>query len=204
MSSALPSEPTHVNAPQSVLIRPSKTEEASSILDSFIENKSDIEEFVIRKSPSGYGFSFLEHKVFSEFNSQKYTIQHLVDTVNPKGLAYKTGLREGHVITHVNDQIVSGLIHSDFVKLLFKRDDSFLIKAIKEEKTSIKTGDKFKYIEKNDTKIRLSHSPGKKTQATISPRIKNYLNNLTKNDEVCSKQKMFGVTGNFNFKYYNR
>lgn len=122
-------------------------------LQSFISNFSEIEPFTIKKTNSNmpYGFTWLENKVYYNIDKHKqspYTIQHLVDRVDPNGPAYRVGLRKNYLITHVNGQLVSGNTHSHLINLIFndKKCVELKLNAIHVNKTNIKMDDSRKYI----------------------------------------------------------
>lgn len=72
----------------------------------------------IKRGARGFGFVLRAIKVYTDHDSTQWTIQHLVIQVDEEGPAYRAGLRPNDVITHVNEQMVCGKMHSDLIKLI--------------------------------------------------------------------------------------
>ncbi len=153
------------------------------ILNAFLYKIKDIEEFSIKKSSMGYGFTWQEHKVYFDHEnmiSGPYAILHFIDNVDPNGPAYKVGLRKNYIITHVNNQLVSGNTHCELMRHIFKtKSTEFMnLKAIHLRKSRIKSDNNQKYIGNNSTSF---------------------------NNSPKQIQSVFGqIRSNNHYKYYNR
>ncbi|TGZ51510.1 hypothetical protein CRM22_010738 [Opisthorchis felineus] len=74
---------------------------------------------VIYRGRSGYGFTIRAIRVYFG-SSSRYTLHHLVHSVDRNGPASRAGLREGDLIMHVNDIPVPGMVHTQVVKMILK------------------------------------------------------------------------------------
>ena len=92
---------------------------------------------IIHRGPHSFGFTLRAVKVFHG-NTDYYTTQHVV--VAAEGPAEKAGLRANDMITHVNEQPVAGLFHSDVVKLILNGSLTLSIRTIPYAETQIRTG----------------------------------------------------------------
>ena len=54
--------------------------------------------------------------------------------------AFEAGLREGDLITHINDETIHGLLHTQVVRLILKGKEELRIRCVPLESTSITTG----------------------------------------------------------------
>ena len=54
--------------------------------------------------------------------------------------AFEAGLRKGDLITHINDEAIHSLLHSDVVKLILKGREELRIRSVPLESTTITTG----------------------------------------------------------------
>ena len=66
-----------------------------------------------------------------------FSIFQAVESSSP---AFEAGLRAGHLITHVNNENVQGLLHVQVVSLILSGGSRVTIRAVPLESTSIKEG----------------------------------------------------------------
>ncbi|UJR09396.1 hypothetical protein I4U23_013638 [Adineta vaga] len=92
---------------------------------------------IIHRGPRSFGFTLRAIKVFHG-NTDYYTTQHVVVAVH--GPAAEAGLKPNDVITHVNEQPVAGLFHSEVIKLILSGSEKLSIRAIPCSETQIRTG----------------------------------------------------------------
>ncbi|CAH8669666.1 unnamed protein product [Dicrocoelium dendriticum] len=74
---------------------------------------------VIPRGKSGYGFTIRAIRVFFG-TSNRYTLHHLVHSVDPDGPAFRAGLKEGYLITSINNVPTPGMLHTQLVRLLLQ------------------------------------------------------------------------------------
>ncbi|XP_065905410.1 microtubule-associated serine/threonine-protein kinase 3-like isoform X2 [Dysidea avara] len=98
--------------------------------------------YYIQKGEHGYGVVLQSVRVYLAENSDKYRLHHFVQHVDEESPAWEAGLRPGFVITHVNGESVTGLLHVQVVQLMLnnRRTDVLTINAIPLENTTIQTG----------------------------------------------------------------
>ncbi|XP_013079092.2 microtubule-associated serine/threonine-protein kinase 3-like isoform X6 [Biomphalaria glabrata] len=97
---------------------------------------------ILKKGARGFGFSFRSIRVYIG-ESDVYTLQHIVTEVEPNSPSFEAGLRDGDLITHINDESVQSLLHTQVVHLL-SSGNIVNIRAIPLEKTTIKEGSRRK------------------------------------------------------------
>ena len=115
---------------------------------------------IIHRGPRSFGFTLRAVKVFHG-NTDYYTTQHVVVAVS--GPAEAAGLKANDVITHVNEQSVVGLIHSDVVKLILSGSNKLSIRAIPASEAQIRQGGRRRSPSKQ--KIRYQQTTDKKTSS---------------------------------------
>lgn len=95
---------------------------------------------IVKRNCRGFGFVIRAIKVFYG-DSDFYTIQHLVVQIDQQGPAYSSGLKINDIITHVNDEVVCGKMHSEIVKLMMASfNNTVYLKTVPFNQTNIKTG----------------------------------------------------------------
>ncbi|CAL1530340.1 unnamed protein product [Lymnaea stagnalis] len=97
---------------------------------------------ILKKGARGFGFSFRSIRVYIG-ESDVYTLQHIVTEVEPNSPSFEAGLRAGDLITHINDESVQSLLHTQVVHLL-SSGTIVNIRAVPLDKTSIKEGSRRK------------------------------------------------------------
>jgi len=96
----------------------------------------------------GLGFKLKQIPVYMENKPDSFILHHIVESIDEDGNAYKLGLRVGDLVTHINNQVIQGMIHSDVIHLIYKSpvsnqvDKTITINAVPLSSTSIKTGRK--------------------------------------------------------------
>ncbi|XP_078485413.1 microtubule-associated serine/threonine-protein kinase 3-like isoform X3 [Ciona intestinalis] len=93
---------------------------------------------VIPRTTRGFGFKIQAIPVFRN-NGNTFDVHHIVTQVDEKGSAYTAGLRVGDLITHVNNELVQGMVHTSVLQLMY-RSNKISIQAVPLESTSIKIG----------------------------------------------------------------
>ncbi|KAM4021902.1 microtubule-associated serine/threonine-protein kinase 2 isoform 1-T1 [Anomaloglossus baeobatrachus] len=94
---------------------------------------------LIHRAGKKYGFTLRAIRVYMG-ESDIYTVQHMVWHVEEDGPAHEAGLRQGDLITHVNGELVHGLVHTEVVELILKSGNKVSISTTPFENTSIKVG----------------------------------------------------------------
>ncbi|KAM4642815.1 microtubule-associated serine/threonine-protein kinase 2-like isoform 2-T2 [Discoglossus pictus] len=94
---------------------------------------------IIHRAGKKYGFTLRAIRVYMG-ESDVYTVHHMVWHVEEDGPAQDAGLREGDLITHVNGELVNGLVHTEVVELILKSGNKVSISTTPFENTSIKVG----------------------------------------------------------------
>jgi len=100
------------------------------------------------KTKSGLGFKLKQIPVYMENKPDSFILHHIVESIDEDGEAYKLGLRVGDLVTHINNQVIQGMIHSDVIHLIYKSpvsnqaEKTITINAVPLSSTSIKTGRK--------------------------------------------------------------
>ncbi|CAK8685522.1 unnamed protein product [Clavelina lepadiformis] len=96
---------------------------------------------VIHRSARGLGFGFKMQgiPVFFGNTGNSFAVHHIVTSVDEKGPSYAVGLRVGDLITHINNEIVQGLVHTDVLQMMYK-SNKITVQAVPLESTSIQVG----------------------------------------------------------------
>ncbi|XP_036362224.1 microtubule-associated serine/threonine-protein kinase 3 isoform X3 [Octopus sinensis] len=94
---------------------------------------------VIKKGPQGFGFRIQAIRVYLG-DTDLYTLQHMVVAVETSGPAFEAGLRPGCLITHINDECIQSLLHTQVVQLILSGGNVLQIRSVPLENTTIKTG----------------------------------------------------------------
>ncbi|XP_059151907.1 microtubule-associated serine/threonine-protein kinase 3-like isoform X3 [Physella acuta] len=97
---------------------------------------------ILKRGARGFGFSFRSIRVYIG-ESDVYTLQHIVTEVEPNSPSFEAGLRAGDLITHINDESVQSLLHTQVVHLL-SSGSIVNIRAVPLDKTTIKEGSRRK------------------------------------------------------------
>ncbi|XP_035827473.1 microtubule-associated serine/threonine-protein kinase 3 [Aplysia californica] len=97
---------------------------------------------ILKRGARGFGFSFRSVRVYIG-ESDVYTLQHIVTEVVNNSPSFEAGLRAGDLITHINDETVQSLLHTQVVHLL-SSGNIVNIRAVPLDKTSIREGSRRK------------------------------------------------------------
>ncbi|XP_062468306.1 microtubule-associated serine/threonine-protein kinase 4 isoform X2 [Pezoporus occidentalis] len=126
-------------SPHSLSSDPSSSRDSSPSRDSSIAAPSPHQPIVIHSSGKKYGFTIRAIRVYVG-DSDIYTVHHIVWNVEEGGPAYQAGLKAGDLITHINEEPVHGLVHTEVIELLIKSGNKVSVMTTPFENTSIKTG----------------------------------------------------------------
>ncbi|XP_065520096.1 microtubule-associated serine/threonine-protein kinase 4 [Lathamus discolor] len=126
-------------SPHSLSSDPSSSRDSSPSRDSSIAAPSPHQPIVIHSSGKKYGFTIRAIRVYVG-DSDIYTVHHIVWNVEEGGAAYQAGLKAGDLITHINEEPVHGLVHTEVIELLIKSGNRVSVMTTPFENTSIKTG----------------------------------------------------------------
>ncbi|XP_044132069.1 microtubule-associated serine/threonine-protein kinase 4 isoform X3 [Bufo gargarizans] len=125
-------------SPLSLSSDPSSRDSSPS-RDSSLSSFSPRQPIIIQSSGKKFGFTLQAIRVFVG-DSDVYTVHHIVWSVEEESPAYRAGLKAGDLITHINDEPVHGLVHTEVIELLLKSGNKVAITTTAFENTSIKTG----------------------------------------------------------------
>ncbi|CAF3808647.1 unnamed protein product [Rotaria sordida] len=141
---------------------------------------------IIRRDSRSFGFTLRAVKVFHG-NTDYYTTQHVVIAV--QGPAEEAGLKPNDVITHVNEHPVSGLCHSDVIKLILSESDKLSIRAVPCSETQIRIGGRRRSPSKQKNRYQQQQQTDRKISTTYND-----------NQSYCLKHRMnsFGNNNNNN------
>ncbi|XP_060576748.1 microtubule-associated serine/threonine-protein kinase 2-like isoform X3 [Ruditapes philippinarum] len=98
---------------------------------------------VIKKGARGYGFTLKAIRVYLG-NSNTYALQHIVVAVEDNSPSFEAGLRPGDLITHINEEPIHSLLHTQVVQLILKGKGELRIRSMPLESSTIQTGAKKK------------------------------------------------------------
>ncbi|KAL8618606.1 hypothetical protein ACOMHN_015716 [Nucella lapillus] len=93
---------------------------------------------MLKRGPRGYGFGFRSVRVYIG-QSNVYTLQHIITDVQDNTPASEAGLKPGDLITHLNEESVQSLLHTQVVHLL-SSSSVLNVRCVPLHKTSIQTG----------------------------------------------------------------
>ncbi|XP_054137765.1 microtubule-associated serine/threonine-protein kinase 4 isoform X3 [Melozone crissalis] len=126
-------------SPHSLSSDLSSSRDSSPSRDSSIAAASPHQPIVIHSSGKKYGFTIRAIRVYVG-DSDIYTVHHIVWNVEEGGAAYQAGLKAGDLITHINGELVHGLVHTEVIELLLKSGNKVSVMTTPFENTSIKMG----------------------------------------------------------------
>ncbi|CAF1088047.1 unnamed protein product, partial [Brachionus calyciflorus] len=150
---------------------------------------------VIKRSSRGFGFVIRTIKVFYG-DSDFYTIQHLVVQIDDQGPALFSGLKINDIITHVNDEVVCGKMHSEVARLIMSSvNNTLYLNSVPFDQTNIKTGGR----KRSPSRSKLAGS-----YATTQPQYFNTQNYSLMRQQYNNPKQINNIYyQNYNQAYYN-
>lgn len=109
---------------------------------------------IVRRGPRGFGFTLRAIRVYYG-DSDVYTVHHLVLAVENNSPAFEAGLRPNALITHINGELIQGLLHHQVLQLVLSGGDKINIRTTPLENTTIRTGGR----RRNPSTVRMTRRP---------------------------------------------
>ena len=114
------------------------THKLSVVDSSEIETPPIEKEIILTKGPRGFGFTLRAIRVYLAENSDHFTLQHLVVSIENGSAASVAGIKPGDLITHINNDPIEGLLHTDVIRYIVQSGNSLRIRTMNINETSIK------------------------------------------------------------------
>ncbi|XP_036410743.1 microtubule-associated serine/threonine-protein kinase 2-like [Megalops cyprinoides] len=118
---------------------------------------------VVQRTGMKYGFTLRGIRVFMG-NTDVYSLHHMVWHVEEGGPAHRAGLREGDLLTHINNEPVHGLLHTEVLELILKSGSRVSLLATPLENTSIQVGPPRRSVWKSRMACRSRRTKAKECQ----------------------------------------